>query len=279
MRDITLGSYYRADSFIHRLDARVKILLMTALMAAIFTAKGTVSYAAVFVFAVAVMLMTKVPVKLYLKSLRPLLILVVFTSLLNIFYTPGVITLFDWWIFHPTFEGLLFSLKMTARIVSLIIVSSALMYTTTPVALTDALEWLMKPMKAVRFPVHETALMMTLALRFIPTLLEEADKIMCAQKARGADFESGGLLRRAKALIPVLVPLLISAFRRAPELATAMECRCYRGGNGRTKLRVMKAGYRDALAALIVLALLGAVIFARVKGFDVPPWSEILGLI
>ena len=279
MRDITLGSYYRADSVIHKLDARVKILLMIVLMAAIFTANGTVSYAAAFIFSVAVMLMTKVPLKLYMKSLKPLLILVVFTSLLNIFYTPGVIPLFDWWIFHPKFEGVLFSLKMIVRIVSLIIVSSALMYTTTPVALTDALEWLMKPLKLVRFPVHETALMMTLALRFIPTLLEEADKIMNAQKARGADFESGGLFRRAKALIPVLVPLLVSAFRRAPELATAMECRCYRGGEGRTKLRVMKAGYRDALAALIVLALLGAVIFARVKGIDVPPWSEILNLI
>ena len=267
MRDITLGSYYRADSAVHKLDARVKILLMITLMAAIFTANGTVSYAAVFLFSVAVMLMTKVPLKLYLKSLRPLLILVIFTSLLNIFYTHGAITLFEWWIFHPTFEGVLFSLKMIARIVSLIIVSSALMYTTTPVALTDALEWLMKPLKAVRFPVHETALMMTLALRFIPTLLEEADKIMCAQKARGADFESGGLLHRAKALIPVI------------DLAYAMECRCYRGGEGRTKLRVMKAGYRDAFAALIVLALLGAVIFARVKGCDVPPWSEILGLI
>jgi energy-coupling factor transport system permease protein len=279
MRDIPLGSYYRADSVIHKLDARVKILLMIVLMAAIFTANGTVSYAAVFLFSAAVMLMTKVPLKLYMKSLKPLLILVVFTSLLNIFYTPGVIPLFDWWIFHPKFEGVLFSLKMIVRIVSLIIVSSALMYTTTPVALTDALEWLMKPLKFVRFPVHETALMMTLALRFIPTLLEEADKIMNAQKARGADFESGGLFRRAKALIPVLVPLLVSAFRRAPELATAMECRCYRGGEGRTKLRVMKAGYRDALAALIVLALLGAVIFARVKGIDVPPWSEILNLI
>ncbi|MBR5941888.1 MAG: energy-coupling factor transporter transmembrane protein EcfT [Clostridia bacterium] len=278
MRDITLGSYYRADSVIHRMDARVKILLMIVLMGAIFTARGTVSFAAVFLFSVAVMMMTRVPLKLYLKSLRPLLILVIFTSLLNMFYTSGEIYLFRWWIFHPTFEGVLFSLKMIVRIVSLIIISSALMYTTTPVALTDALESIFKPLKLVRFPVHEAALMMTLALRFIPTLLEEADKIMAAQKARGADFESGGLLRRAKALIPVLVPLLVSAFRRAPELAPAMECRCYKGGEGRTKLRVMKAGYRDALAAAIVLLLLGAVIFARVKGFDIPPWSVILNL-
>ena len=279
MRDITLGSYYRADSVIHRLDARVKIILLILFMAAVFTAQGTVSFAAAVLFCIAVMLMTNVPMKLYIKSLRPLLILVIFTSLLNIFYTPGEIHLFDWWIFHPTFEGLLFSLKMIVRIVSLIVVSSALMYTTTPVALTDALEWLLRPLKAIRFPVHEAALMMTLALRFIPTLLEETDKIMNAQKARGADFESGGLFRRARAIIPVLVPLLVSAFRRAPELATAMECRCYKGGEGRTKLRVMKAGARDAAALAITLLLLAAIIFARVKGFDIPPWSEIFGLL
>lgn len=278
MKDITFGSYYRAESVIHRLDARVKILLLIGAMVAIFTAKGTVSLAMVAVFSFTCMLMTNVPFRLYLKSMKPLLILVIFTSLLNIFYTPGEIHLFDWWIFHPTFEGLLFSLKMITRITSLIILSSALMYTTTPIALTDAIESLLSPLKLVRFPVHETAMMMTLALRFIPTLLEETDKIMCAQKARGADFESGGIFKRAKALIPVLVPLLVSAFRRAPELATAMECRCYNGGKGRTKMRVMKMGKGDLFATLTVCLLIAGVILARVKGFDIPEWSIILNL-
>lgn len=278
MKDITFGSYYRAESVIHRLDARVKILLLIGAMVAIFTAKGTVSLATVAVFSFTCMLMTNVPFRLYLKSMKSLLILVIFTSLLNIFYTPGEIHLFDWWIFHPTFEGLLFSLKMITRITSLIILSSALMYTTTPIALTDAIESLLSPLKLVRFPVHETAMMMTLALRFIPTLLEETDKIMCAQKARGADFESGGIFKRAKALIPVLVPLLVSAFRRAPELATAMECRCYNGGKGRTKMRVMKMGKGDLFAALTVCLLIAGVILARVKGFDIPEWSVILNL-
>jgi len=278
MKDITFGSYYRADSPIHRLDARVKILLLIALMVAIFTAKGTVSFAVIICFTLMCMLMTRVPFRLYVKSMRHLLVLVTVTSLLNIFYTPGVIHLFDWWIFHHNFEGLLFSLKMIARIVSLIVLSSALMYTTTPIALTDAIESLLRPLKVVRFPVHETAMMMTLALRFIPTLLEETDKIMNAQKARGANFESGGVFKRAKALIPVLVPLLISAFRRAPELATAMECRCYNGGKGRSKLRVMKMGKRDLFAAIAVCLLLAAVITARVKGIDIPQWSVILNL-
>lgn len=278
MRDITFGSYYRADSPIHKLDARVKILLLIGMMVAIFTAKGTVSFAVIATFSVVCMLLTRVPLRLYIKSMKPLLILVIFTSLLNIFYTPGEIHLFDWWIFHPTFEGLLFSLKMITRIVSLIIFSSALMYTTTPIALTDAIESLLSPLKVIRFPVHETAMMMTLALRFIPTLLEETDKIMNAQKARGANFESGGLFRRAKALIPVLVPLLVSAFRRAPELATAMECRCYNGGKGRTKFRQMKTGKRDIIAAAVICLLIACVIVARVKGFDIPAWSVILNL-
>lgn len=277
-KDITLGSYYRTDSIVHKLDARIKILILILFMAAVFTAEGTLSYCVVAALCVACMLLTKVPMKLYLKSLKPLLILVVFTSLLNVFYTKGEIYLFNWWIFHPTFEGLLYSLKMIVRIVSLIVISSALMYTTTPVALTDALESLLKPLKVIRFPVHEIAMMMTLALRFIPTLLEETDKIMNAQKARGADFESGGLIKKAKALIPVLVPLLVSAFRRAPELATAMECRCYRGGEGRTRLRVMKTGLRDYMALLFSALLLAVIIAAKVKGFDIPPWSVILNL-
>lgn len=278
MRDITLGSYYRTESVVHRLDARVKILLLIVFMAAIFWAKGTLSYALVTLSCFGCMLLTHVPLKLYIKSLRPLLILVVFTALLNIFYTPGEIYLFRWWIFNPTFEGLLFSLKMIVRIVCLIVVSSALMYTTSPVALTDAMESLMKPLRLIHFPVHETAMMMTLALRFVPTLLEETEKIMSAQKARGADFESGGLFRRARAIIPVLVPLLVSAFRRAPELATAMECRCYHGGEGRTKLHIMKIGMCDVIALLLALLLLAAVIIAWAKGFDIPPWSVILNL-
>ena len=191
------------------------------------------------------------------------MLLIVFTALLNMFYTKGT-PIFEWWIIKPTYEGLWFALLMIVRIFSLIIISSALMYTTTPLKLTDALEWLMSPLKWLRFPVHETAMMLTLAMRFIPTLLEETTKIMSAQKARGADFESGGLIKRARAIIPILVPLLVSSFRRAPELATAMECRCYRGGEGRTRLRVMRTAMRDYFSLAVTVCLLGAVILSRV---------------
>ena len=233
--DITLGQYFPAKSVLHRADPRMKICLTIFVIVLIFTSQNFFSLG-----------LSKIPIRLYLKSLKAILILVIFTSVLNIFYGTGE-PLWQWGIFRVTLNGILNSIFVSVRIVILILTTSILTFTTSPTQLTDAIERLLRPLAKLHVPVHEFAMMMTIALRFVPTLLEETDKIMSAQKARGADMESGGLMQRIKALVPVLIPLFVSAFRRAYDLATAMESRCYHGGEGRTKMKILKLGQTDWL--------------------------------
>ena len=237
LKDITLGQYFPGNSFIHRLDPRTKLLAVILYIVALFLAKSFVTYGMMLAVLVISIAVSKVPPKSILRGMKPILFIVVFTAVLNLFYTPGEHVLAQFWIFTITLEGVLQAFFMVFRIMMLIAGTFLLTYTTSPILLTDGLESLLNPLKALKVPVHELAMIMSIALRFIPTLIEETDKIMSAQRARGADFESGNLMQRAKALIPLLVPLFISAFRRADELATAMECRCYHGGQGRTRLR------------------------------------------
>ena len=244
LKDITLGQYFPGNSFIHRLDPRTKLLAVILYIVALFLAKSFVTYGIMLAVLVSSIAISKVPPKSILRGMKPILFIVVFTAVLNLFYTPGEHVLAQFWIFTITLEGVLQAFFMVIRIMMLIAGTFLLTYTTSPILLTDGLESLLNPLKAVKVPVHELAMIMSIALRFIPTLIEETDKIMSAQRARGADFESGNLMQRAKALIPLLVPLFISAFRRADELAIAMECRCYHGGEGRTRLRQLK--YRGA---------------------------------
>ena len=260
LKDITLGQFFPGKTLLHRLDPRAKILLLICYIVALFTAKNLAAYALAFgVLAVAVVI-SRVGLKALLRGMKPVVFIVIFTALLNILYTPGQgEPLVAFWVVRIYWEGLRTAFFMVIRILMLISCTFLLTYTTSPILLTDALESLLGPLKKLRVPVHELAMMMSIALRFIPTLIEETDKIMSAQKARGADFESGGLVQKAKALIPLLVPLFVSAFRRADELATAMECRCYHGGEGRTRMRQLKYQLRDYLALAVGLALCGAV--------------------
>ena len=237
--DITLGQYFPAKSVLHRADPRMKICLTIFVIVLIFTSQNFFSLGLVVAGVAAAMVLSKIPIRLYLKSLKAILILVIFTSVLNIFYGTGE-PLWQWGIFRVTLNGILNSIFVSVRIVILILTTSILTFTTSPTQLTDAIERLLRPLAKLHVPVHEFAMMMTIALRFVPTLLEETDKIMSAQKARGADMESGGLMQRIKALVPVLIPLFVSAFRRAYDLATAMESRCYHGGEGRTKMKVLR---------------------------------------
>lgn len=266
LKDITLGQYFPGTTFIHRLDPRTKLLLTIVYIAALFVAKWYVSYALVLAFLLCAAGVSKIKIRTMLKGIKPLLIIIILTGLLNVFYTTGGVLLVDWWIFHIWSKGLETAFLMVLRIIMLIAGTFLLTYTTSPISLTDGLEALLSPLKKLKVPVHELSMMMCIALRFIPTLIEETDKIISAQKARGADFESGNLIRRAKALIPILVPLFISAFRRADELATAMESRCYHGGEGRTRLRVLRFTGNDLTAFLLGVMLLAAVIVLRCFG-------------
>ena len=259
LKDVTLGQYFPGDTPIHRLDPRTKLLLVIVYIVALFVAKWFVSYALVAIFLAAVIAISRIRLKVVLKNLKPLLFIILLTAVLNLFYGQGE-PIAQFWIFKITKNGLENAIFMVLRISMLVAGTFMLTYTTSPIALTDALESLLSPLKKLHAPVHELSMMMCIALRFIPTLIEETDKIMAAQKARGADFESGNLLRRAKALVPILVPLFISAFRRADELATAMECRCYHGGEGRTKLSELQY-HRCDFAAFAVGALLLAAMF------------------
>ena len=259
LKDVTLGQYFPGDTPIHRLDPRTKLLLVIVYIVALFVAKWFVSYALVAIFLAAVIAISRIRLKVVLKNLKPLLFIILLTAILNLFYGQGE-PIAQFWIFKITKNGLENAIFMVLRISMLVAGTFMLTYTTSPIALTDALESLLSPLKKLHAPVHELSMMMCIALRFIPTLIEETDKIMAAQKARGADFESGNLLRRAKALVPILVPLFISAFRRADELATAMECRCYHGGEGRTKLSELQY-HRCDFAAFAVGALLLAAMF------------------
>lgn len=259
LKDITIGQYFPGNSAVHRLDPRFKIIITGIFIAMLFAADGFTGLGAGVIFLIFGFWLSKIPLKLMLKSLKPIIPIVVFTSVLNIFFLDGVV-LVKIGFLKISYEGLRTSAFMIIRIVALIMGSSLLTYTTSPITLTDAIERLLSPLKRLRFPVHELAMMMTIALRFIPTLIEETDKIMSAQKARGADMESGSLLQRAKALTPILIPLFVSAFRRAEELAVAMECRCYRGGDGRTRLRQLRSGGADYFALGLSIVFLNIVI-------------------
>ena len=254
LKDITLGQYFPGNTLAHRLDPRTKLTVTVLYIVALFSAHSIYAYAALILTLLVSVRVSRVGAKALLRGLKPVLFIIAFTAILNLFYTPGV-ELVHFWIFRITVEGVRTAVTMMARITLLIMGTFLLTYTTSPIHLTDGLESLLGPLKKLRLPVHELALMMSIALRFIPTLIEETDKIMSAQKARGADFESGSIFQRAKALVPLLVPLFVSAFRRADELATAMECRCYHGGDGRTKLHELHYAARDYLVLLYYLAL------------------------
>ena len=261
LKDITLGQYFPGQSIIHRLDPRTKLIMLVVYIVALFLAESWVSYGLMFLFLVTVIWLSTIPLKSILRGMKPLVVILIFTGVLNLFFTQDGNVLLHFWIFTITTGGLSRAVMMMSRILMLITGTFLLTYTTSPIALTDGLESLMKPLKKVGVPVHELSMMMCIALRFIPTLIEETDKIMCAQKARGADFETGSLMDRAKALIPILVPLFISAFRRADELATAMECRCYQGGEGRTKMKLLRYHREDfvsyGVGAVLVVVVIG----------------------
>lgn len=262
LKDITLGQYFPGHSFVHKLDPRTKLLAVVLYIVALFLAKNFLTYGIMFLLLAVSIAISKVPLKSIVRGLKPVVFIVVFTAILNLFYTPGDHVLVKVWILTITLEGVFNAFFMVVRILMLIAGTFLLTYTTSPILLTDALESLLGPLKKIKVPVHELAMIMSIALRFIPTLIEETDKIMSAQRARGADFESGNLIQRAKALIPLLVPLFISAFRRADELAVAMECRCYHGGEGRTRLRQLHYVGRDyfVLVLFVVLTVLVGVL-------------------
>ncbi len=259
IKDITIGQYFPGRSPVHRLDPRVKIMLALGYIVILFVAQNAWGLGLGVVAGFRAFLISGIPLVMILKSLKPVVPIIIFTSVLNMLFVEGE-SLFHWWIVNITREGVHTAIFMSVRIICLIAGTSLLTYTTSPIALTDGIERLMGPLKKLRFPVHELAMMMTIALRFIPTLIEETDKIMSAQKARGADLETGGLMQRARALVPILIPLFVSSFRRADELALAMECRCYRGGEGRTRMKQLHMGPGDFVASALVVACLAGVI-------------------
>ena len=264
LKDITLGQYFPGNSPVHRLDPRTKLIILVGYIVALFVAKSWVSYGICFAFLAVCIGFSTIPVKSIVKGMKPLVFILAFTGILNLFFTEGETVLVKLWVITVTLEGLVRAIFMVARILMLITATFLLTYTTSPISLTDGLESLLSPLKKIRVPVHELSMMMCIALRFIPTLIEETDKIMSAQKARGADFESGNLMQRVKALVPILVPLFISAFRRADELATAMECRCYQGGDGRTKMKLLRY-HRGDLKAFGVCTLLLCMVFVLAR--------------
>lgn len=259
LKDITIGQYISGHSFLHKMDPRSKIVAVMLYMIALFVINNGVGYGFIIGLSIFIVLISQVPLRFFLKGLKPMVFIVVLTVVLQMFMTPGDV-LWQWGFLRLTREGIRQALFMGTRLILLVGITSVLTLTTTPISLTDGIEQLLKPLSKIGLPAHELAMMMTIALRFIPTLIEETDKIMKAQAARGADFESGNLLQRAKALIPLLVPLFLSAFKRADELAMAMEARCYRGGEGRTRMKQLHYTYRDylvmvAMALVLVLAI------------------------
>lgn len=259
IKDITIGQYFPGRSPVHRLDPRVKIMLALGYIVILFVAQNAWGLGLGVVAGFGAYLISGIPLVMILKSLKPVVPIIIFTAILNMLFVEGAV-LWQWWIIKITREGIDTAVFMAVRIVCLIAGTSLLTYTTSPIALTDGIERLMNPLKRFHFPVHELAMMMTIALRFIPTLIEETDKIMSAQKARGADLESGGLMQRARALVPILIPLFVSSFRRADELALAMECRCYRGGEGRTRMKQLHLSAGDGVASGVMIACIAGVI-------------------
>lgn len=263
--DIAFGQYCEGSSVVHRLDPRAKIIISIIYIVAIFLAKSVSAFALLTLSTLGLVFLTGISPRLILKSMRPLLFIILFTSVINIFWIKGETLLVSFWIINIYLEGIVNAILIVLRIMLLITATSLfLTYTTTPLALTDALESLLSPLKKLHVPVHEFAMMMTIALRFIPTLIEETQKIIAAQTARGADFSSGNIISRAKALVPILIPLFISAFRRADELAVAMECRCYTGGVGRTRMNRLRSTGRDWVFAFCVLVLGAAIVLLNI---------------
>lgn len=263
MKSIAFGQYYPANSVLHKMDPRIKIIVTVLYIVCTFLCKNIFSFALLFVSAVLLILLSRVPFKLVVRSLKTVMFIIAFTAVLNVFWTKGEgNVLWKFYFIEIYKEGLYNAAFIVIRIITLIIGTSMLLtYTTTPIALTDAIEDILSPLKKIRVPVHEFAMMMTIALRFIPTLIEETDKIMTAQKARGADLSGGNLIQKAKALVPILIPLFVSAFNRASELATAMECRCYHGGEGRTRMNVRHVRFSDFIWLFVVI-LFGASLVA-----------------
>lgn len=262
LRDITIGQHFPGDSLVHKFDPRMKLVLTIVYIILLFAASNPLGLTLSLVFLVAMYGVAKIPFKLITKSLKPILPIILFTAVLNLFFVSGEgEPLVHFWVLNIYAEGLRYAILMAVRVMALIAGTSLLTYTTSPIVLTDAIEQLLKPLGRLHFPVHELAMMMSIALRFIPTLIEETDKIMNAQKARGAMLDNGSMMERVKALVPVLIPLFISAFRRADELAMAMECRCYRGGEGRTRLKVLRFGALD-WEALVLCTLAFAALWA-----------------
>ena len=263
LQDITLGQFFPGNSIIHRLDPRFKILGVIIYIAAIFTASSLEALLCVILSTGLIVALSGLNVSVILKSLKPVMFVLAFTVVANLLWTTGEKPLFSFWIINIYKEGIVYAFFMATRIICLIVGTFVLLtYTTSPVSLTDAIERLLSPFKKIGLPVHEFSMMMTIALRFIPTLIEETGKIINAQKARGADFESGNIVKRAKALVPVLIPLFVSAFRRADELAGAMECRLYHGGDGRTRMKIMKAKATDVVFLLVTVLFLAFIIYS-----------------
>jgi len=260
LKDITLGQYFPGDTVVHRLDPRTKLLLMITYITGLFMAKGIAAYGFMLVVLITCLAISRIKPKAVFKGLRPILIIICLTVILNIFFIRGETILFQYGSIIITQEGVNTAIYMALRLIMLIVSTFLLTYTTSPITLTDGLERMLGPLKKIKLPVHEFSMMMSIALRMIPTLIEETDKIMSAQKSRGADFETGGLIKRAKAILPLIIPLFISAFRRADELATAMESRCYNGGEGRTKLKILKFSGIDFIAFLFGACIILAVI-------------------
>mgnify|MGYP000985703726 CR=1 FL=1 len=263
LKDITLGQFFPGNTPIHRLDPRTKLLCVILYIVALFNAKGPLTYGIMIAVLAVCILLSKVEWKALTRGLKPVYIIVAFTAIMNMFFTTGTPVADVWLLRHITWQGIISAVQMVLRIVMLIMGTFLMTYTTSPIALTDGLESLLAPLKKLRFPVHELAMMMSIALRFIPTLIEETDKIMNAQKARGAQLDTGKMTDRVKALVPVLIPLFISAFRRADELAMAMECRCYRGGTGRTRLKVLRCEKQDYIDLAVCIACFAVILASR----------------
>ena len=262
LRDITIGQHFPGESSVHRLDPRIKLVLTLVYIVVLFAVPNISGMVLAFAAVLVLYLMAKIPLKVLTRSMKPLLPIILFTAILNLFFAAGE-PIVQFWIFKISREGIYYAITMVLRILCLIAGSSLLTYTTSPIVLTDAVERLLHPLAVLHLPVHELAMMMTIALRFIPTLIEETEKIMNAQKARGADLDTGSLLQRVKALVPVLIPLFISSFRRADELAMAMECRCYHGGDGRTRMKQLHVTAQDVVSTLVFCGMMAVIIATR----------------
>ncbi|PWM52637.1 MAG: transporter [Bacillota bacterium] len=267
LNDVTFGQYYPTQSFVHRMDPRAKIVLVIAYIVAIFLANNFFGLAAVTLFLIIAVAFSRVPVGSVLRSVKMILFIIIFTAILNLFFyssSSDLHILAQWWVITISWESIINMIFLAMRLFLLVLGTSVLTLTTTPVALTDGIESLLTPLKWIHFPVHELALIMSIALRFIPTLIDETNRIISAQKARGANFETGGLIKRAKAMIPVLVPLLVSAFRRAEDLGDAMDARCYSGSKGRTKYKKLTFGWRDVVGLILLAGLITGVVFLNI---------------